>query len=173
MWRRRARRRPGFVLKAPGTLAAPPDETALQLWWRRFGDSKLDGLIAQTIASNHDVKAAVANIKAARSLQRVTRFDFAPIVTSEATYLNNRSSSSRTLPGQSRDFETFDASFDAAWELDLFGRVRRSVEAASADLAATEAQRDDLLVSVTTRDCAHLYGTKRPAKPIGGCAPEC
>lgn len=145
-----------FRSTASGTLASPPDEASLQAWWQRFGDTKLSELVAQSIANNQDVKAAIASIKAARAERNVTRFDFAPIVASGTSYTNTRSASISSLPGVSRDFETFDAGFDATWELDLFGRVRRNVEAASADLAAAEAQHDDLLVSVTA-ETARTY----------------
>jgi outer membrane protein, multidrug efflux system len=139
-----------FKSKAGGALAAPPDEAALQSWWRRFGDSKLNDLIAQTIAKNFDVKTAVANIKAARAQRNVTRFDYAPIVTSNSSYAHSRATAGSVPPGTSRENDSFSSSFDASWELDLFGHVRRNVEAASADLAAAEASRDDLLVSVTS-----------------------
>ena len=140
---------PSFKSNAGGALAAPPDEAALQSWWQRFGDSKLNDLIAKSIASNLDVKTAVANIKAARAQRSVTRFDYAPIVTSNSSYATSRATAGSVPPGVNRDNDNFSSSFDATWELDLFGHVRRNVEAASADLAAAEAGRDDLLVSVT------------------------
>ncbi len=138
-----------FRSSASGTLAAPPNEADLQSWWRRFGDAKLNDLIAQSITNNQDVKAAIASIKAARAARNVSRFDFAPIITQGSSYTNSRSAGFNLPAGFPRDIETFDTGFDATWELDLFGRVRRNVEAASADLAAAEAVRDDLLVSVT------------------------
>lgn len=145
-----------FRSNASGMLAEPPDEEALQAWWRRFGDSKLNSLIDQTIANNLDVKSAIASIKAARAQRNVTRFDFAPVVTSSSSYTNSRSAGFNLPGGFARDLETFDTGFDATWELDLFGRVRRNVEAASADLGAAEAGRDDLLVSVTA-ETARTY----------------
>jgi multidrug efflux system outer membrane protein len=138
-----------FRSKASGILAAPPDEGGLQAWWQRFGDPKLNDLIGQTITNNQDVKAAIANIKAVRAERNFARFDFAPVVTSESSYTNRRSTGFNLPSILPRDLETYNTSFDATWELDLFGRVRRNVEAVSAELAAAEAVRDDLLVSVT------------------------
>lgn len=139
----------GFRSRSSGVSATAADEGSLQRWWLRFGDAKLNGLIEQTIAHNPNVKAAVANIKAARHERQVTRFDLAPIVTQGSSYTNTRLSGANLPAGFPRDQELWDTGIDATWELDLFGRVRRNIEAASAALAAAEAVRDDLLVSVT------------------------
>src|SRR6266487_2709163 len=128
------------------------DEATLATWWKGFNDAKLDGLVDRAIAHNHDLRIATANLKEARALRRLTTFDLAPTVQGNAGYQNGLLSKSAALPGASRgarEFELYDASFDATWELDLFGRVRRSVQAANAQFAATEATRLDVLVSVT------------------------
>ncbi len=138
-----------FFSRASGTAASAPDEASLQRWWTRFDDARLSQLITQAIEHNPNVKAAVANIKAARYQRNVTRFDLAPIVTQESSYTDTRLPEANLPAGFPRDQELWDVGIDATWELDLFGRVRRNIEAASADLAATEAVRDDLLVSVT------------------------
>jgi len=147
---------PRFRSKATGTLAVPPDEKSLQSWWQKLGDQKLNELITQTISHNQDIKAAVASIKAARAERRVTQYNLAPIVTSSGEYGNSRARGGRQRTGLTTNSEDYDVGFDATWELDLFGRVRRSIEAASADLAAAEAVRDDLLVSLTA-ETARTY----------------
>src|SRR5262245_61170243 len=134
------------------TNAVPADEAALATWWKGFNDPKLDALIEQAMAHNHDLRIATANLKEARALRRLTTFDLAPTVQANAFYDRRLLSESAALPGTPRDkreLEFFDAGFDATWELDLFGRVRRSVEAANAQAAATEADRLDVLVSLT------------------------
>src|SRR6266581_4578511 len=134
------------------TNVAAADETALATWWKGFNDVRLDGLVDRAIAHNHDLRIATANFKEARALRRLTTFDLAPTVQGNAGYQNGLLSKSAALPGASRgarEFELYDASFDATWELDLFGRVRRSVQAAAAQFSATEATRLDVLVSVT------------------------
>jgi NodT family efflux transporter outer membrane factor (OMF) lipoprotein len=128
------------------------DEAMLATWWKGFEDPKLNALIEQAIAHNHDLRIATANLKEARALRRLTTFDLVPTVQANAFYDNRLLSKAAAFPGTPRDkreLEFFDASFDATWELDLFGRVRRSVEAANAQVAATEADRLDVLVSVT------------------------
>ena len=134
------------------TNVASTDEATLATWWKGFNDARLDGLVDRAIAHNHDLRIATANLKEARALRRLTTFDLAPTVQGNAGYQNGLLSKSAAPPGASRgarEFELYDASFDATWELDLFGRVRRSVQAANAQFAATEATRLDVLVSVT------------------------
>ena len=134
------------------TNAVAANEAALATWWKGFKDPKLDALIEQAVAHNHDLRIATANLKEARALRRLTTFDLAPTVQANAAYDKRLLSKAAAFPGTPRDkreLEFFDAGFDATWELDLFGRVRRSVEAANAQTAATEADRLDVLVSVT------------------------
>lgn len=134
------------------TNAVTADQATLATWWKGFNDPKLDALIDEAIAHNHDLRIATANLKEARALRRLTTFDLAPTVQANALYDNRLLSKAAAFPGTPRDkreLEFFDAGFDATWELDLFGRVRRSVQAANAQAAATEADRLDALVSLT------------------------
>ena len=128
----------------------------MQTWWAQFNDGRLNRLVGLAITNNRDVKAAIASIKAARAQHGVTLYDLAPIVTADGSYTRVRATRGSVLPGATRNFDVFDAGFDATWELDLFGHVRRNVEAAKADLATVEAVRDDLLVSVTA-ETARAY----------------
>src|SRR6267143_5505025 len=134
------------------TNLASADETTLASWWKGFKDENLDALVDRAIGHNLDLRIATANLKEARALRRLTTYDLAPTVQANAGYEKELLSKAAALPGASRgarEFELYDASFDATWELDLFGRVRRSVQAANAQLEATEATRLDVLVSVT------------------------
>src|SRR5437867_1912693 len=134
------------------TNVATADEAVLATWWKGFEDTRLNDLVDRAIAHNHDLRIATANLKGARALRRLTTYDLAPTVQGNAGYQNSLLSKSAAPPGVSRgnrEFELYDASFDATWELDLFGRVRRSVQAADAQFSATEATRLDVLVSVT------------------------
>jgi len=128
--------------------ATDPNAAALATWWRALGDPILDDLIDRAIEANHDLRIAEANYKEARALRRLAVFDLAPAVRADAGYSTGLLSET-AAPGLSRDereVEYFDAGFDATWELDVFGRVRRSVQAADAGLAAAAALRDDVRV---------------------------
>src|SRR2546426_10944849 len=110
-------------------------------WWRSFNDDTLNGLVDAAVATNTDLRIATANLREARALRRLANFDFGPTVTASAGYANERLSKVNLPPGFPRDIEVYDAGFDATWELDFFGRVRRSTEAARAQAQSAEAAR--------------------------------
>ena len=130
----------------PGFAEADP----VQQYWRGFGDPVLSGLVDDAVAHNKDLAAAAANLQAARAARRLAGFDLYPTVTLAAGY-NKNLDSQQQLPGvdmHDRMFDTAQAGFDGLWELDLFGRVRRNVEAARGDLGAAAASLRDARVSV-------------------------
>src|SRR5258708_15544872 len=119
------------------TNTAAADEATLATWWSGFDDATLSDLVAQAIAHNHNLRIATANLQEARALRRLAIFDLAPTVQANAGYADSLLSKAAAVPGTPRNLrqsELYDASFDATWELDLFGRVRRSVQAATADV---------------------------------------
>lgn len=120
----------------PGVLAA---------WWTTLKDPQLSGLIEKAATGNLDLKKAMARVREARASRLVTRADYFP--TLDASGSATRSYSS-TDSDSDRTNDFYGAGFDAAWELDIFGGVRRSVEAASADLEAVQEDLHDVLVSL-------------------------
>lgn len=134
-------------------------------WWRAFNDKELDRIVDLAVRRNHDRRIAAARLGEARALRRETGFDRYPTVTAEASYANERLSEA-SFPGgrlTERDRDLYDAGFDASWELDFFGRVRRSIEARSAEVAAMEASLRDVLVSLiadVARNYFELRGTQ-------------
>ena len=136
------------------------EEATLATWWKGFNDARLDGLVDRAMAHNHDLRIAAANVKEARALRRLTAFDLAPTVQANASYAKTLLSKTAALPGtpdSAREIEFYDAGFDATWELDFFGRVRRTVQAASAQLGRAEANRLDVLVSVTAEVARNYF----------------
>ncbi len=120
-------------------------------FWEAFKDPTLDQLITAALAANNDLKIAVANLNAARADRRSIAYDLFPTVTATSDYKKGMESQNE-LPGYSRDQRRatdIDAGFDALWELDLFGRVRREVEAARADEQSVQANLRAAQVSVT------------------------
>ncbi|WP_312163270.1 efflux transporter outer membrane subunit [Phenylobacterium sp.] len=131
-------------------------------WWRQFEDPVLDQLVARALSANLDLKVAVARVAEARAIFTDTRLDQAPRVG-----LAGASSQSRQQQPGSGDArvesETYSLGFDAAWELDLFGRVRRGVEAAGAEAGAARAELRDVQVTVaaeTARNYFELRGAQ-------------
>lgn len=113
--------------------AAPPDaDPGLRQWWRRFADPRLDGLIERVLAANLDLAEAVARVEEVRALRGVAAAGLQPGVDAGAT----------AQPATGAVSDIFLAGIDALWEVDVFGGLRRSVEAADADIdAAVEAWR--------------------------------
>jgi multidrug efflux system outer membrane protein len=134
-------------------------------WWRQFGDPLLDRLIDRAIEGNRDVRTAASLLREARALYDQEQFDLIPTVTARAGY--ERDLASRTvLPNTARadrELGSWSAGFDAFWELDLFGRIRRSNEAAEAEVGAVEASRRDVLVTLLA-EVARNYFEYRGAR---------
>jgi NodT family efflux transporter outer membrane factor (OMF) lipoprotein len=149
----------GFANQAQEGLSTDTVETA---WWRGFQDQRLNQLVELTLANNHDLRVATARIREARALLSETTFDRYPTVTAQGSYTRERLSEAVAATSD-RDIELYDAGFDASWELDFFGRVRRSIEASTADVGAAEANRRDVIVSLlaeVARNYFALQGTQ-------------
>ena len=128
-------------------------------FWKSFNDPLLDQLVEQALDSNHDIRIAMTRLREARALRGEARLDLAPTVTASGGYTDSRSSV-RQAPaalGIERDEDYYDASFDAFWELDFFGRVRRGVEASSAEVGAAEAGVYDSQVSITAEVARNYF----------------
>ena len=123
-----------------GVNSAAPGEDIAR-FWRGFNDAKLDALIERALAANTDVRLAQARLQEARALQGEADAASRPGVGIDAsaqrsvTPLSQQPNASRS----ERTGNTFDAGFIAAWEIDLFGGIRRSREAAAAQVSASEA----------------------------------
>jgi multidrug efflux system outer membrane protein len=126
------------------------EDDAAENYWLSFSDPILTGLVEDALAHNTDLAVAEANLRAARAARRLAGFDQFPTVTLSGGYSHNLDSQEQ-LPGvdmHDREFNAAQAGFDGLWELDLFGRVRRNVEAARADVGASAATLQDARVSV-------------------------
>jgi multidrug efflux system outer membrane protein len=135
------------------------------LWWRGFHDPQLTRLIELAMARNLDLRIATTNLQQARALRFLANLDLYPIVTSNVSHTNILRSTAQ-FGGNSaikRDVDYFNAGFDATWELDFFGRIRRSIEARSAEVDAADANRRDVIVSLAAelaRNYVELRGTQ-------------
>jgi len=108
-------------------------------WWRTFDDPALTGLIERALAANHDVGIAAARLGEAKAMLVESRQGFLPHGGAAFGHENRRRSDVEVPPGQPRRVESYRGAVDAIWEIDLFGRVRRSVEAAQAQAGSREA----------------------------------
>ncbi|MEO8065167.1 MAG: efflux transporter outer membrane subunit [Pseudomonadota bacterium] len=137
------------------------NEAGAAEFWQTFDDATLTRLVNESLLANYDLRIALSRIREARALRGESYLDLAPTITAGGGYTQTRTSSAQSLPGISRDATYYDAGFDAVWELDFFGRVRRGIEASNAELGAAEAGLHDAQVSVTaevTRTYFELRG---------------
>ena len=105
-------------------------------WWTIFQDPQLQQLIRTAIAENYDVRIAASRVLQAQAQLGITRADQLPTVSAAATGLNERIP--RTVQGPAANTGTIAANISMVWELDFWGKFRRSTEAAKATLLATE-----------------------------------
>lgn len=136
-----------FLGRAIGTNTTPwkPAEPAAHLprgaWWEVFDDPELNRLETLAGAENQELAIAVARFEQARALVNVARSDFLPHIGADPAYTRQRSSLNQPQSGHpagtSPTFNNFTVALQAGWEPDLWGRVRREVEASRARLAAS------------------------------------
>ncbi|WP_121500358.1 efflux transporter outer membrane subunit [Pseudomonas aeruginosa] len=157
--------------RTPDTAAAKIDATASKpydrsrfesLWWKQFDDPTLNQLVEQSLSGNRDLRVAFARLRAARALRDDVANDRFPVVTSRASADIGKGQQ----PGVTEDrvnSERYDLGLDSAWELDLFGRIRRQLESSDALSEAAEADLQQLQVSLIA-ELVDAYGQLRGAQ---------
>jgi NodT family efflux transporter outer membrane factor (OMF) lipoprotein len=137
------------------TTALPPDD-----WWQLYHDDLLDQLLQQAFTANNDLKAAEANLSAARAVLEGVKAARYPSTAIEAGGIYGRDPVTEEILelGGHRPANTwiFDTLLDVSYEVDLFGHVRRSIEASRADAAADAAARDAIKITVAA-ETARAY----------------
>jgi multidrug efflux system outer membrane protein len=123
-------------------------------WWAVFKDPALQALVAEGIRGSHDLRAAAARVEQARNQIAVARADLLP----QVSYQGEASRQRSFIPGSLTNgaFDSFLGTFNLAWEIDVWGRIRRATEAARADYLAAEAARRGVLLTLVS-DVAQAY----------------
>lgn len=132
------------------------------IWWRQFDDPTLNHLVEQALDGNRELRVAFARFQAARALRDDAANDQLPTVTSRASADIGKAQQ----PGfgeQRVNVERYDLGLDMAWELDLFGRIQRQIEASEAQSEAAEAALYQLQVSLIA-ELVDAYGNLRGAQ---------
>ena len=157
-----------------GTVTSPVDgasatySSALSSvpFWREVGDSTLARLIEEALRTSVDVDAAEARVTGARAARRVSSFDLGPTVTAVGSATRQRSSMAQ-LPGLTSQLpqrDLYDVGFDASWEVDVFRRVNRTVNAYGTLAASAEHGLADVqvtLAAVVARTYFELRGAEQ------------
>ena len=131
-------------LKA-GLTAEEMNPQTLTEWWTTLNDPQLSHLVSRAVFGNLDLKQAMARVRESRARRGMAKADLFPTLDAKgsATW-----SLTRKNTGSGKTSDLFASTFDAGWELDIFGGVRRSVEAATANLQAGEEDLRNVLVSL-------------------------
>ena len=136
-----------YAAATPGIATADP---VVDDWWRLYNDPALDGLIREALTANTDLRIASANLSRAKAVLSDT-----PSTQTTVSATEGRSSTSDLLASlagtKAKASPTDAASFSASYEIDLFGRLRRGVEAARADEEAAKAALDYARVAVAAQ----------------------
>jgi outer membrane protein, multidrug efflux system len=136
----------------------------LARWWQSFDDSALNVIVEQALSSNLDGKIAIVRIREERAYLAASRGALLPSIGLDGSYTRQRYSANtpfgefpQVLP---REEDMYEAGFDASWELDIFGGLRREVEASQAELAASIENARDVRVTLLAEAARNYVGVR-------------
>lgn len=125
---------------------------ALQNWWRGFSDPLLDSLISMAVANNYDIRMAARRMDLAKLAIKQAQSAYWPVIAAQAGWNSDRNSAflgrSKSIAGTDNYFSL---GVNASWEIDVFGRVKASTDAAKTDLSIQQADYDAALVSLCSQ----------------------
>jgi len=156
--------------------AVTPGPGPTTQWWTALNDPELNILMEHAIAANHDLRLATARVREARARRTIVGAGRYPDLNVSSSYARERASknawpySAFDVPGFPWEADLYQAGFDASWELDIFGGVRRQIEAANADLEASVENGRSVLVSVlaeVARNYVELRGLQQRLEIAG------
>ena len=132
------------------------------IWWQQFDDPTLNHLVTQSLAGNRELRVAFARLRAARAIRDDVSTETMPTITSRASSDVGKGQ----VPGTTEkrvNSERYDLGLDMAWEVDLFGRIQRELEASDADEQAAAADLYQLQVTMIA-ELVDAYGKLRGAQ---------
>ncbi|MEO6716814.1 MAG: efflux transporter outer membrane subunit [Novosphingobium sp.] len=141
-------------------------------WWKTLNDAELDALVAEALAHNLDLRIAEARLQEARASSRAVRGRTAPQVNATGSAAEQQVSANgqlpvNNIPGFQRQYSLFDVGLDASWELDLWGGVKRSVQASDARAQGAALRAEDTRLRIVA-EVVRSYVDLRSAQARGG-----
>jgi NodT family efflux transporter outer membrane factor (OMF) lipoprotein len=151
--------------EGPWQAAAPKDAIPKGTWWQIFHDEPLDQLEQQLLQANQSLVAARDRLSEARSQARIASAAYFPTLSADPSGQRQRLSGNRPIAGSTAPIapvsqNVFSIPFSVNYELDLFGRVRRSMEAANASLQASAADLENVRLVLTAELAADYYNLR-------------
>jgi len=142
-------------------IAVPQAHLPRGNWWEIFGDLELDQLEADAAAANQDLKAAAARFEQARAVADVARSGLFPRLGGSFFPLRQRDSENRPAGGKPGDtYDSFTVPFDLSYEIDLWGRVRRAVESATAQKEASADDVESVRLAIQAEVAADYFSVR-------------
>ena len=144
--------------------ARPMDHAPKGAWWRMFKEPALDDLESQALQASPGLRAALARVQQARARARASAVDWFPDARLRSGLERQRTSGNLPTPIPVNippaTFDGASVGFDLTYELDLWGKVRRMVESARAAAAATDAEYNNLVLTLTTDVAAQYFALR-------------
>lgn len=124
-------------------------------WWEIFDDAELDQLVELAVVNNQDIKAAFARLQASRAMLDYTTGQYYPAVDAAGSYSRYKAGKDGVVQSHEEidAINLHSAGFDFLWEIDLFGRIKRSVESAEASWQASVEDYHDVMVTLLAEVC--------------------
>lgn len=141
--------------------AAPRDQLPRGTWWTVFGDAELDNLMQRVDVSNQNIKVAEARLRQARAVAGQARAGLFPTVTANGSVTRSKSPSLSNAPSFATGaVDNYNLGLNASWDFDLWGRVRRSVEAGEANFQASAAELEAARLSARATLAQNYFGLR-------------
>ena len=137
----------GFKEATDWKIAEPRDELVRGRWWKIFGDRELDALIEQVNVSNQSLKVSEARYRQAQALTQSARASYLPTISASASSTRSRAAAARSQ-GNTDIATNHNLTVNAGWELDLWGRIRRTVESNDTNAQASAADLESARLSL-------------------------
>ncbi len=154
---------PAYKSEGPWRVAAPKDSIPKGAWWEVYDDAELDGYEKQLLTANQSLSAAKDRLSQARALARVASAGYFPTVSTDPNASRQRYSGNRpevVTIGRPLTQNTFDIPFSVNYEPDLFGKVRRTLEASNASLQSTAADYYNVILVLTAELAADYFSLR-------------
>jgi multidrug efflux system outer membrane protein len=154
---------PAYKTEEPWRIAAPKDSIPKGAWWEIYNDAELNNYEQQLLKANQSLAASQERLNQARSLARVASAGYFPTVSTDPNASRTRYSGNRpevVTIGRPLTQNTFGIPFSLSYEPDLFGKVRRTLEASNASLQATAADYYNVILVLSAELAADYFSLR-------------
>ena len=154
-----------WTYSSPDVFSTVPDANNVG-WWKIFNDEELDSLVRRAIQNNRNVKAAFYAVEASRASRDFVAGQYYPSVSAKGAYTRLLASGTAQVATSAKPIDLYSSGLDFLWEIDLFGKIRRSVESAQATYEASVEDYRDVMVTLIADICTNYIGLRTTQERI-------